>query len=83
MPLATRANIYPLGTLSFRLYAIVNSCGIVDIWKIIYSDISMQIFRYKYFTSMQMYRYLMSDMTLFTCNFIVVKSDMGVINSTG
>ena len=36
-----------------------------------------------FFMSMHMYCYLMSEMTLFTCSFIVVKSDMGVLTSAG
>ena len=41
----------------------------------------MRFFRQKYLTSMHMYHDLMLDMMLFTCSFIAVKSDVGVMTS--
>ena len=59
----------------------MNSCRIMDISIITYSVLSMWLFRVTYLTSMCMYLNLMSDMALFTCSFIVVKSDVGVMTS--
>ena len=48
-----------------------------------YYALYIQLFRYKYFTSMHMYLNLMSEMALFTCSLIVVNSDVGVLTSPG
>ena len=73
--------VHPRFILEF--YLSKNYCGIIDLCTRIYSDLSFWSFRQKYFASMQMYLYLMSDMALFTWSFIVVKSDVGVLNSPG
>ena len=65
------------------LHAFMNYCGIIDIWIIIFSDLSIRSFRKKYLMHMHMYCDLMSEMTLSTCILIVFKSDVGVLNYPG
>ena len=66
IPLVTHTNMYPLCAFFLRFYLFMNSCGIMDICIIIYSALSMQLFRCN----------LMSEMVMFTCSFIVVKSNI-------
>ena len=78
---STGVNMYQLFILYLRLYLSISSCGIMDICIIIYSDIYTRLFRKLFLKSTHMYLDLMSEMAMFTCSFIVVKSDMGVLSS--
>ena len=47
----------------------------------IYSTLSILSFRQKHFTPMHIYLYLTSEIALLTYSFMVVKFDVGVMNS--
>ena len=53
MSLLTLEKMFPLCTFSLRLYAVVNFYGIIDVCIMMYSTRSICLFRYKYFTSIQ------------------------------
>ena len=55
----------------------------MDICIMIYSALSILLFRLKYFKSMHMYLDLTSEMALLTWSFMVVKSDVGVLTYPG
>ena len=67
--------------LSLIFYFYNNYFGIMDICIIMISALFTRITRLEYLTSMYMYIILMLKMLMFTCSLIVVKSDMGVLNS--
>ena len=75
--------MYPLCYFSARLDFSTNSCGILEIFIMMYLSHSIWLFKYKYFTSMHMYLDVMSDIMLFTWIFMVVKSEVGVLTSPG
>ena len=75
--------MYPLCAFSARLKISTNYCGIIEIWIIMYSSLTIWLFRYKSFTPIHMYLDLTYDMALFIWSFTVVKSDVYVLTSPG
>ena len=73
----------PIVRFLLDIVFVKKSCFIMDICINIYSDLSIWLLMKKYFTSIHIYLYLTSEMALFIWTFMVVKSDVGVLSSTG